>query len=82
MPDWNDPWHVAWSVVGFAVLLAAVAALLSSRSRHVRRGWKSKVVWMLALGVGGSINGFWIPVGPIAVLVALRRELLVAPLEG
>ena len=73
MVRWDDPGHVIFNTLAAMVFVAAAVWLVSPAAKDVRHGWKSKLVWLLALSAGGWIGGFYLPVGPIAVLWHARR---------
>jgi hypothetical protein len=69
----EEPILAIWNSVAVAVWSVAIVALFLPRSKHLRRGWASKALWILALCLVPSINYFWIPYGPIVVLIELCR---------
>jgi hypothetical protein len=69
---WDGPWHVVLNGLSVGLLLVALTVLVLPSSRPLRRGWKSKVCWGLGLGLGVTLGGFWIPIGPAATLYELR----------
>jgi hypothetical protein len=71
--SWGDTGHLVWNACAWAVILIAAAALASPRSRGLRRGWPSKVLWVLSVGFGFSISGFYIPLGAIGALWQITR---------
>ena len=70
---WDDPGQVVWNVFAFAIVFAALVALVAPRSRNLRRGWPSKVLWALSFLVGIAVDGYYLPFGPMMVLWQLTR---------
>ena len=73
MISWDGAGQVIWNVGAVAVFFVAAAALVSPRSRGLRRGWRSKVLWFVSLGLFVSVDGFYVPLGPILVFVQITQ---------
>ena len=70
---WGDPAHIIWNAATLVVCVAALVAVFLPRSRALRRGGKSKAVWIIALLATVIVEGYAIPIGPIAVLWFLNK---------
>jgi hypothetical protein len=70
-----DLLRYGWNTAAWGVTVAAVVGLVSPRSRPLRQGWRSKVLWVMALAPAITVDGAWlyVPIGPPAVLWQLRK---------
>jgi len=70
MVRWDDSQHLIANSLASLVFAAAVLWSLSSAARPHRQGWRGKAVLLLTLSVWLYVDGFAIPVGPLATLAA------------
>jgi hypothetical protein len=68
---WTDTSQVVWNSAMALVFVVAIVAVCLPRSRPLRQGWKSTTLWIVSFLLTGSILGYVIPLGAIAVLWSL-----------
>jgi hypothetical protein len=68
---WDTLFEITWNAFCYALTLLAVILVVIAPTVRFRRGWTSKVGWILvvtAFGIG-TVAGYLVPLGPVAVLV-------------
>lgn len=69
MAEWDNPWSVAWDLLGSALFVWAFVRIVRTPTEHFEHGNRSRVLRIVAaFGVWFSIAGFAIPVGAIWLL--------------
>ena len=81
-PWTTEPVHLVWNFLAAGVFVLAFARLVSPSARPLRQGWKSKILWTLGLLFTVSFGAYYLPIGPVMVIVELhrgRRQLALDP---
>jgi hypothetical protein len=71
--SWDGADHLVWNAGALAVMVVAAAVVAMPRSRGLRHGWPSKVLWTLSILFGFSVSGFLIPLGAVGALWQVTR---------
>ncbi len=71
--DWTTPFVIVWNVAATALWGCAAVAVFLPKSRPLRGGWLNTMLWLIPLFLSVSYRSLFVPIGPIVLLLALRK---------